>query len=482
MSNFVQSENSDLRLALESSGCLDAAKLDRAQALSDSAGIPLDRAVLKLGLAEEDAVLRVQARHMGLSYVEEVMRLDLVTDVVTLLGSRYLRRNAVAPVSRDGAGVGILCADPGNQNLLDELAFQLECPVTPMVAPTRSILKILDSARQDDEPENALSNEQTQRDKSSFDAAQMDGPVIAFVSQMLNDAVSQDVSDLHFASSEAGLDVRFRRDGILIRQPVTAPVNPSAVFARLKVMSGMNVAERRKPQDGRITQVVAGRVVDFRVSSVPTQLGESVVVRVLDPKSLRLGWERLGFDPGIETSVQDIVTQPSGLFLVTGPTGSGKTTTLYTALNHLRSERRKIITIEDPVEYQLPDIDQVQVHEDNGLGFADALRSVLRQDPNVIMVGEIRDCDTAQIACRAALVGRMVLSTLHTNSARGAVARMLDLGVEEFILHDVLRGVLGQKLEILYCQDCAGNGCPTCDGKGTTGRRLVAELVRFPEE
>lgn len=198
---------------------------------------------------------------------------------------------------------------------------------------------------------------------------------------------------------------------------------------------------------------------------------------MLDPNALRLGWDHLGFDPETEAAVRRIVEMPSGLFLVTGPTGSGKTTTLYTALNHLRSETRKIISIEDPVEYQLPDVEQVQVHEEVGLTFASALRSILRQDPNVIMVGEIRDRETAEIVCRAALVGRMVLSTLHTRSASGAVARLVDLGVDEFMVRDVLRGVLGQELEIVQCAQGRGQGCASCGGVGTLKRRLITEVV-----
>lgn len=458
-------------------GILEETALVRAKTLASSTGLDLETAILRLGLAEEATVLKALATVMSLPFVDEIARLGLDADIVAQLGLPYLRRYTLAPVGTDDGCITILTATPGNQQLVKELAFQLESDIQLIVAPARAIHKTLD--RLATKNTSGPSEEQTALDKKAFDAAQLDGPVIAFVSQKLNEAVAQGASDLHFASSNAGLGLRFRINGVLIRQDTIASINPSAVFARLKVMSGMNVAERRKPQDGRITSVIAGRVVDFRVSSMPTQLGESVVVRVLDPKALRLGWEHLGFDPETESAIREIVEMPSGLFLVTGPTGSGKTTTLYTALNHLRSERRKIITIEDPVEYQLPDVDQVQVQNELGLGFADALRSVLRQDPNVIMVGEIRDAETAEIACRAALVGRMVLSTLHTNSARGALPRMLDLGVEEFILRDVLRGVLGQSLETVHCGSCQGAGCSACDMTGTSGRHLRAELVRF---
>jgi general secretion pathway protein E len=208
----------------------------------------------------------------------------------------------------------------------------------------------------------------------------------------------------------------------------------------------MNISERRLPQDGRIAQVISGRLIDFRVSSIPTQFGESIVCRILDPKSLQRGWKDLGFAQDVSNWIVEKIEQPSGLFLVTGPTGSGKTTTLYTALSHLNAPERKIITVEDPIEYSLPGIEQIQVHEEIGLTFARALRSILRQDPNVIMIGEIRDEETAAMACRAAMVGRMVLSTLHTNSAEGAYNRLMDLGVPRYLIDDVLHGVLAQEL------------------------------------
>lgn len=470
----------ELGLALIEQGILDGPALARAETLSRSASIPLFQSVLQIGLAEEPTVLRTLADVMALPYVEEASRLELDRDSASKLGLPYLRRNGVAPIADSDLGVSILIADPGNVPLIRELAFQLESSVKLSAAPTATVHKLLDSLEHEHVAIDALPEEQAAKDKRAFDDAQIDGPVIAFVSQVMNDAVARGASDLHFASAEAGLDLRLRINGSLIRQKVTAPVNPSAVFARLKVISGMNVAERRKPQDGRLSSVIGGRVVDFRVSSLPTQLGESVVVRVLDPKSLRLGWAQLGFEAETEKAIRETIEIPTGLFLVTGPTGSGKTTTLYTALNHLRSERRKIISIEDPVEYQLNGIDQVQVDEVRGFGFADALRTVLRQDPNIIMVGEIRDSETAEIACRAALVGRLVLSTLHTNSAHGALTRMLDLGVEEFVLRDILRGVLGQQLVTTHCSTCGGKGCGDCAGAGNTGRRLIAELVRPP--
>jgi general secretion pathway protein E len=252
-------------------------------------------------------------------------------------------------------------------------------------------------------------------------------------------------------------------NGALTTQPVDGSLNPSSVLARVKVMASLNVSERRKPQDGRIGLMLHGRSIDIRVSTIPTSHGESIACRLLDPKSLKLGWSDLGFTDDVAQSIQGLIEQPHGLFLVTGPTGSGKTTTLYTALAHLNDEKQKILSVEDPVEYDLDGVDQVQVNEAVGMTFSKALRAFLRHDPNVIMIGEIRDEETAEIACRSALVGRLVLSTLHTNSPKEVVTRLQDLGVPKYILDSVLLGALGQKLE------------PGPDGR----RVLQAQLVRF---
>ncbi|MGH1455062.1 MAG: GspE/PulE family protein [Paracoccaceae bacterium] len=469
---------SSLGELLTKHGVLDVAALSRAKALSASDGLSIDRAILHLGLAEEHLVLRALADLLSLPSIDDAFRLTLDADIVQRLGLQYLLRNAVAPVETDNENAVFLCSSPSDDQLFKEISFQLDRDVSLLVAPGHVIMSKLNEFAQT-QMETVPSAEQVAKDQRKFTEAQLDGPVIAFVSQKMNEAVAQGASDIHFSSNETGLDLRFRINGILIRQPVSHSISSASVAARLKVMAGMNVSERRKPQDGRIAAVIGGRAVDFRVSALPTQQGESIVLRVLDPKALKLGWVHLGFDPKTEQAVRKIIEKPSGLFLVTGPTGSGKTTTLYTALSHLRSERSKIISLEDPVEYQLSGVEQVQVHERDGLGFAEVLRSVLRQDPNVIMIGEIRDSLTAEIACRAALVGRMVLSTLHTNSAQGAVARMLDLGVEEFILRDVLRGVLGQRLEPIACSECEGHGCKFCKMTGTVGRKLTTELEEF---
>ena len=442
---------------------LDGAAISRAKALAINEKILLDRAILKLGLLEEDLLLPHLAETLRLPHMAGLSEYVLDEERLATLTAPYCQSKSIAPIQTLEGEALLLVSDPSNRALVKELSFYLDGPLQLVVASTRVVRSLIAAAANAGEKENEeTSEERLKADQDLLRQGGADGPVIRFVSEVFDEAVSSGASDIHFEAQEDGLRIRLRRHGVLLVRPVDRSLNTASILARVKVMASMNVSERRLPQDGRITSNIAGRKVDFRVSSVPTSCGESIVARVLDPKALRLGWDKLGFDPETTSKITEIIEQPSGLFLVTGPTGSGKTTTLYTALAHLNQEGRKILTVEDPIEYNLPGVEQVQVHEEIGMTFAKALRSFLRQDPNIIMVGEIRDEETAEIACRAALVGRMVLSTLHTNSPEGAVTRLTDLGVPEYIVKDVLRGVLGQSLEII-------------DGQT---RRLSARLVQ----
>jgi general secretion pathway protein E len=367
-------------------------------------------------------------------------------------------------------------SDPADAQLAAELRFFLEGSFSFIGASASTIRQILSNAAPDAQRTEAVAIAVRSNDEDRLRRAQTEGPVIRYVQDLLSDAVSMGASDIHIESKESGLTVRYRVNGILHERPFDPLIMAESVIARLKVMAGVNVAERRLPQDGRIDSVINGRNIDFRFSSLPTQWGESIVCRILDPKALRLGWDKLGLPAQTAKQFQDLLQLPSGLILVTGPTGSGKTTTLYTAISALNSPKRKIITVEDPVEYSLTGIQQIQIHEEIGLTFPRVLRSILRHDPNIILVGEIRDIETAEIAIRAAQVGRLVLSTLHTNSARGAMNRLTDLGVPSYLIKDVLRGVLAQELSIESCPACRGKGCTACGGTGIGARRLVADL------
>lgn len=446
------------------------ADLVRAQAQATAEGLPLHRLLIDRGLVEEEAVLPALAAALDLPFVADPWSAGSIDSAaIARLTPAFLRSRAAVPLLSEGGPQPVLMADPADAALLSELAFHLDRPVAPRVATLRTLRALLSETPADPAPTP---------DAAPAEAAD-DGPVIRFVAETLAEAVASGASDIHVESLPSGLAVRMRVNGLLVPMNTDPAIQAPSVFARLKVMARANVAERRLPQDARFSSTFSGRRIDFRLSSLPTQHGESIVLRILDPQSLRLGWDKLGFAPDMVARITACIERPSGLFLVTGPTGSGKTTTLYTALAHLNAPLRKIVTVEDPVEYSLPGVQQVQVQEEIGLTFARVLRSILRHDPNVIMVGEIRDPETAEIACRAAQVGRLVLSTLHTRDARGARTRLVDLGVPDYIVGDVLRGVLAQNLALTDCPDCGGAGCRSCNFTGTSARRLEADLVTF---
>jgi len=466
----VASVKADLARLLSDRSALPAADLTRAQDQAKAEGIPLHRLLIDRGLAEEEVVLPALSAALGLPFAADPWSCAPPDqDAIQRLTLPFLRSRAAVPLVSPAGAQAVLMADPSDAALVAELAFHLDRAVAPQGATLRTIRALLADAPPDlPAALPALQSETVQGD---------DGPVIRFVAETLAEAVASGASDIHFEALPSGLSIRRRINGLLGPMNTDPALAAATVFARLKVMARANVAERRLPQDARFSGTFSGRRIDFRLSSLPTQNGESIVLRVLDPQALRLGWDRLGFAPDMVSRITTAIERPSGLFLVTGPTGSGKTTTLYTALQHLNSNRRKIVTVEDPVEYSLPGVQQVQVQEDIGLTFARVLRSILRHDPNVIMVGEIRDPETAEIACRAAQVGRMVLSTLHTRDAQSARSRLVDLGVPDYIVGDVLRGVLAQNLALSDCPECQGAGCRTCGFTGSAPRRLEAELI-----
>lgn len=451
----------------------DADVLRRAGAAAGAEGLPLHRVLIDRGLADEDVVLPLLCDLLGLPFVADPWDANAPLDHTVIAGLTlpFLRSRGVVPLEADGGAVPVLMADPADKALISELSFHLDRAVSPRGATFRTIRALL--------ADSAPTAQSMPDSTAPAGATEDDGPVIRFVAETLAEAVTAGASDVHFESLPAGLAVRMRVNGVLAAQSIDPDIPAVSVFARMKVMARANVAERRLPQDARFSAVFSGRRIDFRLSSLPTQHGESIVLRVLDPQALHLGWDKLGFADDMVARIVRQIEKPSGLFLVTGPTGSGKTTTLYTALQHLNSVKRKIVTVEDPVEYSLPGVQQVQVQDDIGLSFARVLRSILRHDPNVIMIGEIRDAETAEIACRAAQVGRLVLSTLHTRDAKGAASRLVDLGVPDYLVRDVLRGVLAQNLLMTDCQACLGAGCRSCGFTGTAARRLDANLLEF---
>lgn len=421
------------------------------------------------GLIEEDTLLRQLIDVGYVSGAMELGELHVAEQIVAKIGIEYFQRSDTVPLHGSDDKLWLATSKPFDVDFLTEVTFLTGEPLVLLAMPSTRIRAKL-ASHQGQAPvdtTNALVKDQIHEATNE---------TIRVVDGLFADALSSDASDIHLEPTSTALGVRLRVNGVLQRHDLPQSANRETIVARIKVLAGMNVSERRLPQDGRIVRHFGGRAVELRVSTLPTVHGEALVCRVLDPQALRLGWVKLGFDTKIEKQILKVLEQPSGLFVISGPTGSGKTTTLYTALNHLNDARRKIITVEDPVEYDLPGIEQVQVNLATGADFTTILRATLRHDPDVLMIGEIRDAETVQIACRAALIGRLVLATIHASSAHAVIERMKELGAPTALLDQVLLASLSQKLVPIDCSNCSGQGCDNCNDTGVSGRRLMAEI------
>ncbi|MDR3509121.1 MAG: ATPase, T2SS/T4P/T4SS family [Caulobacteraceae bacterium] len=482
-----------------------AETLARASIVQEESGERLDAVLTRLGLVTEQALAEAIAAASGLRLAGPD---DFPAQPVEpgRLSARFLREAKAVPLNCTEGQVEAAFVDPLDTYYIDALAYALERPVTALVARTGDIEAALDrlygAAAEDRAAEGQ--DEADEGDLERLKDLASDAPVVRAVNGLISRAAEQRASDIHVEPSEDGLLIRFRVDGVLKLQERLPAHLKSAFVSRVKVLANLNIAERRLPQDGRMRLAVRGHEIDLRVATAPTIHGESVVLRLLDRSNLSLDFDSLGFDDLILPQFQDALNQPHGIVLVTGPTGSGKTTTLYAALASLNSTERKILTVEDPIEYRLAGVNQTQVNPQIGLSFAAALRSFLRQDPDVMMVGEIRDLETAQVAVQAALTGHTILSTLHTNSAAAAVTRLLDMGIEPFLLTSTLNAVLAQRLVRRLCPECRQPhaatardllavgaplseeqdvqlwrpaGCPACGHTGFKGRLAILELL-----
>jgi len=486
--------------------------LRKVRKLQAERGERIERLLLDLGFISEEDLQPLLAAYLG---VTSVSRREFPSEPVPLckLNLKYLRRAKVLPLAQQNGTLTVAMADPGDQYALQGLQVATGLDIDPRLARERDVLEGLESAYGNgagDGKNGAGESGEGDLEFLSDDEADVDhlrdlaseAPVIRLVNLLINRAVEQRASDIHVEPFEQELKVRYRIDGVLHDVDTPPRRLQAAIASRIKIMAKLNIAERRLPQDGRIKLRLMGKEIDLRVSTLPTLYGESVVLRILDRSSIVVNLETLGFP---EDTLQDFTTlihRPYGMILVTGPTGSGKTTTLYGALDKINRPDKKIITIEDPVEYQLFGVNQIHVKPSIGLTFASGLRSIVRQDPDVIMVGEIRDAETAEIAIQAALTGHLVFSTLHTNDASGAVSRLLEMGVESYLLASALLGVLAQRLVRRVCAKCArpaelgievlremgggsgedvraveGTGCEECAQTGYRGRAGIYELL-----
>lgn len=493
----VDWENDPLASVLLKEGKLKGHELQQITSIASARVEALGIALVRYGLLSETDLAAALSEMTGLSVLGEERYLE-ATGMPEKLAPRFLKSACIVPLSWTDSELVLVMAEPRDRDTLKSIAMSTGLRVVPRLGVCSHIQAALDRLSGiDDEKVSHVADEDlsvgTGVSEDSIDVAHLrdlasEAPTIRTVNNILQEAISLRASDIHFEPGDDGMRVRYRVDGVLREGSQKFTSNAAAINSRIKIMARLDIAERRLPQDGRIQIKVTGKELDIRVSTVPTLFGESIVIRILDKSNVVLDFEHLGFRPEVLQQFRKVLSVPDGIFLVTGPTGSGKTTTLYTGLNQINSVERKLITVEDPVEYQLPGINQIPIQPKIGLTFDKVLRSILRQDPDVIMVGEMRDLETARIAVQAALTGHLVLSTLHTNDAVTGITRLLDMGVEDYLVNSTLNGVLAQRLVRRLCTHCRqpsadreneyrAVGCEHCSHTGFRGRIAITEFL-----
>lgn len=490
-------------------GKITEEQLDEALEKQRTSGEPIGQLLVDAGHISETELLKVLAEQLGLEFVElSDYKIDL--SAVTMLPQNVTRKNLVLPVAFDDNRLIVATADPTNVFVFDDLRIMTGFEIKPIVSSKEDLLAAIDRfAQNEDVLEEAIETADMAEGIVEAEELAEEAPIVKLVNLMVNQAVEEKASDIHVEPQEKDVRVRYRVDGVLhevMRSP--KKIQPGLI-SRLKIMSDMNIAERRIPQDGRIGLVVGDRAIDFRVASLPSVYGEQMVLRILEKESIMLSLEDLGFFPETLDRFVKAIEKPYGTILVTGPTGSGKSTTLYATMNKLNVPEKNIMTIEDPVEYRLQGINQMQVNVKAGMTFAAGLRAVLRGDPDTLLVGEIRDRETALIAIESALTGHLVLSTLHTNDAPSAITRLIEMGIEPFLVASALDAVLAQRLARRLCKHCKEKqkvsgaevrnlgfeveadkdyefyksvGCPNCSKTGYKGRMGIHEVMMMNEE
>jgi len=492
------------------------------QALSEqkTSGRKLGRTLIDMGFVEENQLLTLLSRQIGIPFIE-LRGFNFERDVVKRIPETVARRFRVLALKQEDNAIFVAMADPTDIFAYDEVARILRAPIKQAVVRESELLDMMDLAYRDsDDSEIASLAEELHEEieENAFDLQQLttaaddtETPVVRLLQKLFEEAVKAKASDIHIEPDEDVVRIRQRIDGVLHEQVMKEKRITSALVVRLKLMSGLDISEKRIPQDGRFNMRVKDRSIDVRLSTMPVQFGESIVMRLADNTAGVISLDDCGMPPSVLTAFRRVVREPHGIVLVTGPTGTGKTTTLYGALSELNTPERKIITVEDPVEYQLPRINQVQVNEKIGLDFAKVLKATLRQDPDVLLVGEIRDRESAEIALRAAMTGHLVMSTLHTNDAISAAMRLIDIGVDGYLVATALRGVIAQRLVRRICENCGadhepttqerewltaymdkeaigqyqfkmGTGCTHCNNMGYRGRIGVFEFLEISED
>ncbi len=494
-------------------GLVSQEQLEQALIEQRSSGARLGYVLVKLGFVLEIEITKMLARQYHVPAVD-LSRFEVDEKIIKLVPAEVALKHTVLPLKRDGRSLTVAMAEPGNMQIVDDLKFITRCDIVPVIAGEYTLRTAIEKyyEQTDAQLDSLLESmgdedleiveEEEEEDVSA--AIADDAPVVKLINGLLTDAVRRGASDIHIEPFETELRVRYRIDGALLEVMKPPLKLKAALTSRVKIMSNLNIAERRVPQDGRIKIKVGKRVIDFRVSTLPVIFGEKIVMRILDKGNLTLDLQTFGFEPKAEKDLMGAIMNPYGMVLVTGPTGSGKTTTLYSALSQVNNIDVNIMTAEDPVEYNIHGINQVLVRNEIGMTFAAALRAFLRQDPNIIMVGEIRDLETGSIAIKAALTGHLVLSTLHTNDAPSTITRMLDMGIEPFNVASAVNLIVAQRLIRRICKDCKaeheyasnelaalgmtdaevaditfykGTGCGSCGDTGYRGRAGLYEVM-----
>jgi type IV pilus assembly protein PilB len=497
-------------------------ELDRAMEIQESSGGSLGSILIDNGYANEWEIAAAIGKQLNVPFIT-LSHYEIDQSILHSIPTELVRKYQIVPVDRTGDTLTVALSDPSNIYLLDELRLLTNCKIVPVISFESDIREAIEryypqegvaldemlKEISDDETAVLEALEHAEDSETEEQAAEeeleaSDAPVIQLVNLIVHDAIRMRASDIHVEPYEKELRLRYRIDGVLHEMKAPPKKFQNAIISRIKIMSDLDIAERRLPQDGRFKITLNGRGIDFRVSSCPTVFGEKIVIRILDRGNLMLNLGDLGMDPEVLAGFEREIRAPWGMILVTGPTGSGKSTTLYSALNTINDPRKNIMTIEDPVEYQLHGINQVQVHPDIGLTFAEGLRSFLRQDPDIIMVGEIRDKETAEVAVKAALTGHLVLSTLHTNDAPSSINRLTNMGVEAFLVTASVNLIVAQRLVRRICENCKqsyepprellntlrleegtmfsrGTGCERCLNSGYRGRVALYELLHLSD-
>jgi general secretion pathway protein E/type IV pilus assembly protein PilB len=489
----------------------DLVRVSEAQAGAPSR--PLHELLVERGFAKEEDVLAALAEEFGMELVD-LSNVRVAPEVLQAMPLKLVHRRSLMPLSRNNGALVVATGDPFDVYALDELQMLTGLQIQPVLASPREIARLIKAhfgvggetvaALAEERADEVELLEGLEADDSEAAKMAQEASVVKLVNEILIEAANERASDIHIEPEESSLRIRYRIDGLLQTQPMPPEINrfQAAIISRLKIMSRLNIAEKRLPQDGRIKMRVQSREIDVRVSIIPMVHGEGIVMRLLDKTRMVFDLSGVGMLPDTYKTFRKVIDRPHGIVLVTGPTGSGKSTTLYSALNEIKDEATKIITVEDPVEYQQPGISQIQVHSKIGLTFAAALRSILRHDPDVILIGEMRDLETAESAIQASLTGHLVFSTLHTNDAPSAFTRLIDMGIEPFLVSSTVEGVMAQRLVRTICPDCKveytpehhevpsdfprgdgplklwkGAGCRACRNTGYRGRQGIFELM-----